>query len=319
MSEDYDYRLEDPSAERIDSIAATKILVAKTGVSEAEAESIFNKEKIEVFKGIFKRPKEADVVIKGIKKSFEPYLIIGGEYELRYLTEQTYDLDLNDDAVSVFILGEELIVPEETEEVETEVEIKGKKKGGFFDGLFSRGGKQAPKAKAELQIKGIENVHIKKEIIETKNYKGVSINPDSLSDVEFTEVTEAFFQTDATMVSQNYYDIETLTANIILEYTEKPENVQRVLYEKITITDKKIVFYPVFWAEMVYKGSKEKNVRLDAVTRKIEEEKGTRFAPPPSFGGVVAQTQVMAGHCPECQKPIEDDDTFCENCGVKLS
>ncbi|HUT79924.1 MAG TPA: zinc ribbon domain-containing protein [Candidatus Bathyarchaeia archaeon] len=316
-TEEYDYRLDAPNAERIDEIAPTKILVAKTDVSETEAEAIFNREKLEIFKGLFKRPKDTEVVINSIKKSFEPYMILGGIYDLRYLTERTYDLDLDDNTVSVFVLGEELIVPEPTEE-EVEVEIKGKKKGGFFDGLFSKS-KQKPTSKAEIQITGIEHVNIKKDIIEARNYKGISINPDSLEEAELLEVTDEFIQNEATVLPKEYSDIETLTNEIITEYTEKPEGVQRILFEKFVLIDKKIIFYPVFWAEMVYKDDKVKNVRLDCVTRKVMEEKGTRFAPPPS-SSVQTQTEVevIEGKCPECQNPVEADDVFCETCGVKL-
>ncbi|MBN1328861.1 MAG: zinc ribbon domain-containing protein [Candidatus Heimdallarchaeota archaeon] len=316
-TEDYDYRLDGSNAERIDEIAPTKILVAKTDVSETEAEAIFNREKLEVFKGLFKRPKDNEVVVTSVKKSFEPYMILGGEYELRYLTERTYDLDLDDNTVSVFVLGEELIVPEQIEE-EVEVEIKGKKKGGFFDGLFSKSNKE-PLSKAELQITGIEHVHIKKDIVEARNYKGTSINPESLDEAELLEVSDEFLLTEASILPKDYFDIDTLTNEIINEYTEKPEGVQRILFEKLILADKKIIFYPVFWAVMIYKDSKEKNVRLDCITHKVMEEKGTRFAPPPSSSGQIqTKVEVAEGKCPECQNPIEADDVFCETCGVKL-
>ncbi len=318
-TEDYDYRLDGPNAERIDEIVPTKILVAKTDVSDTEAEAIFNREKLEIFKGLFKRPKDTEVVVSSIKKSFEPYMILGGVYELRYLTERSYDLDLDDNAVSVFILGEELIVPEPTEE-EVEVEIKGKKKGGFFSNLFSDSKKKST-SKPELQITGIEHVYIKKDIVEARNYKGISINPDSLDEAEILEVSDDFIQKEVTDLPKDYFDIDALTNEIITEYTEKPEGVQRILFEKLVLTDKKIIFYPVYWAEMIYKDSKEKNVRLDCVTRKVMEEKGTRYAPPPTATAQpqsAAEVEVEEGKCPECQNPIEADDMFCESCGVKL-
>ncbi|NHJ87183.1 MAG: hypothetical protein FK734_17095 [Asgard group archaeon] len=316
MTEDYDYRLEDPSADRIDEIVDTKIFVAQAAMTEAEAKELFEKEKIEIFKGFFKRPKEEEIEIKSIKRSFEPYLIIGGEYEIRYLTEQTYDIDLNDDAVSVFILGEEIMVPRKEETEEIEVEIK-KKKSGFFDNLFSSG-KKEPKTKPELQLKGIEHVYTKKEIKEAQNYKGKSINPEKLFDTPLTEVSQSFFQNEGAVIPKEYIDMDSFVTNIIDTYAERPEIAQRVLFEKLKIIDKKILFYPLFWAEMIYKGSKTKNVRLDVASKSIEEEKGTIYAPPPDVKPTATESQIEAGHCPECCSPIEADDVYCEKCGVKL-
>ena len=84
MSEEYDYRLDAPSADRVDEITGTKVLVAKSVVTEEEAQTIFEKEKVDVFKGFFRRPKDTEIVIKQIMKSYEPYMLIGGKYHLRY-------------------------------------------------------------------------------------------------------------------------------------------------------------------------------------------------------------------------------------------
>ncbi|NHJ39087.1 MAG: zinc ribbon domain-containing protein [Asgard group archaeon] len=322
MSEEefeYDYQLDAPSAARIDEIPNVKIIVAKSVISDLEAENIFNKEKTDVFKGFFRRPKDEEIKIKNIVKSYEPYLVLGGQYELRYLTERTYDIDLIDDAVSVFILGEEIIVPE-VEETETEVEIKAKKKSGFFDNLRSKFDKKETKSVAEIQLTGIEHIHITKEITEASNYKGLSINPDSLQEAEFSEVNEQFLETEASMIPKDYLKIDKFTTDKIEEYSQKPENVQRVLFEKVTITDKKIILYPVYWAEMIYKDDKEKSIRLDAISRKIEAPKGTRYPPAPFKSTEEEETEENSTNkCPECHHPIEADDKFCENCGVRLT
>jgi hypothetical protein len=296
MSEEYDYRLNAPSAERVDEITDTKILVAKSVVSEEESKTIFEKEKVEAFKGFFRRPKENEIVIKQIVKSYEPYMLIGGKYHLRYLTERTYDVDLIDDAVSVFILGEEIIVPEEVEEEETEVDIKGKKRKGFFDGLFKSGKSKKSVSKPEIQITGIEHVLIEANMLEGN---------------------EQFLRTNNIEIPKEYIDIEKFSKEIIDEYTQKPDTVQRVISEKLTITDRKILYYPVFWAKMIYKDSKEKFIRLDAVTRKVEAPKGTRYAPPPDSKETIS-TEISTGSCPECGTEIESDDVYCETCGVKL-
>ncbi|NHJ33628.1 MAG: zinc ribbon domain-containing protein [Asgard group archaeon] len=317
MSEEYDYRLDAPSAERIDEITETRVLVAKSVVTEDEAKTIFDKEKVEVFKGFFRRPKEIEITIKQISKSYEPYMLIGGKYHLRYLTQRTYDIDLIDDAVSVFILGEEIIVPEEDVEEETEVDIKGKKRKGFFDGLFKSGKSKKTTSKPEIQLTGIEHVLIEKDIMEARNYKGSSINPDVLPDATMLEGNEQFLRTNNIVVPNDYVDIEKFNAELIEEFTQKPEAVQRVISEKLTITDKKILYYPVFWAKMIYKDSKEKYVRLDGITRKVEVPKGTRYAPPPDSKETIS-AESGTGACPECGSDIESDDVYCETCGVKL-
>ncbi len=321
MSEDYDYRLEDPSVERIDEFVDTKILLAKSNVSDAEADTLFNKEKADVFKGIFKRPKSNEVVIKKITKGLEPYLVIGGRYEIRYLTERTYDVDLLDDAVSVFILGEELTV-EKSEEEETEVEIKSEKKKGFFDGLFSSG-KKKPASKPELQIKGIEHIFSESEIMEARNYAGISINPENLEEADFTDMGLPFLKGEGSVVPKEYIDMDKFIAELIEEFATRPEHAQRVLFEKLALTDKKIYFYPVYWAEMIYKDKDTKNVRLDAVTKKIVAPKGKRFAPPMdgSFSHIEESSIVDDGTktCPGCGVEIDDEITFCPDCGVKVT
>ncbi|MBK5114211.1 MAG: zinc ribbon domain-containing protein [Candidatus Heimdallarchaeota archaeon] len=319
MSEEYDYRLDAPSADRIDEITETRVLVAKSVVTEEEAKTIFEKEKVEVFKGFFRRPKEIEIDIKQIVKSYEPYMLIGGKYHLRYLTQRTYDIDLIDDAISVFILGEEIIVPEEeeVEEEETEVDIKGKKRKGLFDGLFKSDKSKKTVSKPEIQLTGIEHVLIEKDIMEARNYKGSSINPDVLPDTNMLEGNEQFLRTNNIDVPKDYVDIEKFTKELIEEFTQKPDTIQRVISEKLTITDKKVLYYPVFWAKMIYKDSKEKYVRLDAITRKVEAPKGTRYAPPPDSKEAIA-AESSSGVCPECGEDIESDDVYCENCGVKL-
>lgn len=321
MSEEYDYRLEDPSVERIDDFVETKVLLAQSKVSDAEADSLFSKEKIDVFKGIFKRPKDNEVVIKKISKGLEPYLVVGGRYEIRYLTERTYDIDLLDDAVSVFLLGEELTVEKKPEE-ETEVEIKTEKKKGFFDGLFSSG-KKKPVSKPELQIKGIEHVFVEKEIMEARNYAGISINPDNLEEADFTDVGQAFFDGDGSMVPKDYIDMDKLIETLIEEYATRPEHAQRVLFEKLALTDKKIILYPVYWAEMVYKEKDTKNVRLDAITKKVEAQKGKRYAPPMDGASWASDdaSEVVddSNTCPGCGKEVDDEITFCPDCGAKVN
>ncbi len=320
MTDEYDYRLDGPNAERIEEIPETKYFVAESSISQTDAEQLFTKEKAAIFKGFFKRPKPEEVVVKEIKKSFEPYVIIGGEYELRYLTERTYDIDLLDDTISVFILGEELIVPEKPSEEETEVEIKTPKKKGFFNGLFSKGEAAIKKGKPEIQLKGIEHVHVVKKIMEARNYKGQEVNPESLPSADLKPITKQFLTTEAKMVPSKYYDIDKLLAEVIKEYTTKPESVQRVLFEKLIITDKKILFFPVYWAEMIYKGKETKHVRLDCITKKIKAQKGSRYAPPPA---IEATTQEVApapsaDRCPGCGEVVSPDDKFCNNCGLKL-
>jgi hypothetical protein len=321
MSEefDYDYRLEDPSVERIDEIAKKRILIAKSSMTINAAEAIFEREKIDVFKGIFKRPKENEVAIKSIKRSFEPYLVIGGSYEIRYLTERTYDIDLIDEAESVFILGEEIEVKKEEEE-ETEVEIETEKKKKLFDGLFDKRKKRKQISKPEIQLTGIEHIHIEKEITEARNYRGKSINPESLPEAEFQQ-DDNFLEKEGIVVPKEYIDIKAFQKEIMEEYTQRPEIAQRVLFEKFIITDKKIIFYPVFWAEMVYKGNKRKNVRLDAISKKLITKTGVRYAPPPDLEFIVdeATPRKVVGVCPECGDDLEDDDTFCSHCGVKLA
>lgn len=323
MSEEYDYRLDVESAERTDEIPETKILLAQSNLTENEAKKLFEKEKTEIFKGIFRRPKESDVEIKSIKKSFDPYLILGGKYEIRYLTERQYDVNLLDDTVSVFILGEELLVKKEQEkEAETEVEIKTEKKKGLFDGLFDSFGKKKVVEKPELQLDGIEHVYIDNEIMEARNYNGLSINPDSLADAEFTEVGKDFLKNEAAFIPTDYIDMESFVSEIIEEYAVRPEHAKRVIYEKLAITDKKIIFYPVYWAEMVYKESKTKQVRIDAVTKKIHTPKGTRYAPPPD-GAITDDNEDEKGEddsliCPGCGEKVSPEDTFCPDCGVKL-
>ncbi|MHA1483621.1 MAG: DUF7575 domain-containing protein [Candidatus Heimdallarchaeaceae archaeon] len=112
-------------------------------------------------------------------------------------------------------------------------------------------------------------------------------------------------------------------AELIEEFATRPEHAQRVLFEKLALTDKKIYFYPVYWAEMVYKEKDTKNVRLDAVTKKIEAPKGKRFAPPMdgSFSHTEESTIADDGTktCPGCGAEIDDEITFCPDCGVKVT
>ena len=321
MNEEYDYHLEGPSVDRTDDFVEVKTFVAKSLVTEDEVKSLFEKEKVEIFKGFFRRPKPEEIVVEEISKSYEPYMLIGGRYELRYLTQRTYDIDLLDDAVSVFILGEELIVPE-PEEDEAEVEIKAEKKKGFFDGLFGSFGKKKPVAIPEIQIEGIEHVLIEKDITEALNYQGNSINPEILPDTELIEANEQFLQTNNVNVPSKYVDIEKFTQNVIEEYAQKPENVQRTLFEKLTLTDRKILYYPIYWAKMVYKDSKRKNVRLDGISKKIEVPKGTRYAPPTFADAGIEEDEEEVTQdtntCPGCGAQIDDEITFCPECGVKI-
>ena len=322
MSEeiDYDYRLEDPSVDRIDEIVKKRILVAKSSMSINAAEAIFEREKLDVFKGIFKRPKENEVAIKSIKRSFEPYIVIGGSYEIRYLTERTYDIDLIDEAESVFILGEEIEVNREEEGEETEVEIETEKKKKLFDGLFDKRKNKKQKSKPEIQLTGIEHIHIDLDIMEARSYNGKSINPDSLPEAEFLQ-DDNFLAKEGIVVPKEYIDIEAFQTEIMEEYTQRPEIAQRVLFEKFIITDKKIIFYPVFWAEMVYKENKRKNVRLDAISKKLIAKTGTRYAPSPDLEFILDEDtpRKVVGVCPECGDDLENDDTFCSHCGVKLA
>jgi len=322
MSEehDYDYRIEDPSVDRIDEIAKSQMLIAKSSMTINAAEAIFEREKVDVFKGIFKRPKESEVAIRSIKRSFEPYIVIGGTYEIRYLTERTYDVDLIDEAESVFILGEEIEVKKDEEGEETEVEIDTEKKKKLFDGFFEKRKRRKQKSKPEIQLIGIEHIHIEKEIMEARNYNGKSINPDSLPEAEFM-MDEKFLEKEGIVVPKEYTDIEAFQVEILEEYTQRPEIAQRVLFEKLVITDKKVIFYPVFWAEMVYKENKRKNVRLDAISKKMITKTGTRYAPPPDLEYILddAPTRKTVGACPECGDDLENDDTFCSHCGVKLT
>ena len=76
MSEEkheYDYRLEDPSVDRIDEIADTKMLIAKSEMSINAAEAIFEREKVDIFKGIFKLLSGSYLVFKNGRADIAAY------------------------------------------------------------------------------------------------------------------------------------------------------------------------------------------------------------------------------------------------------
>ncbi|MEA2069864.1 MAG: zinc ribbon domain-containing protein [Asgard group archaeon] len=333
MKEAYDYRLDVPSVEREDKIAEIKILLASTDLTPAVVLDLFEKNKTDVFKGIFRRPNRKDVVIKKIVKSYEPYLLVGGHYELRYLSKGVYDIDLHNDAVSVFILGEEIIVPDNTEEEPEETEEEtSEKEAGLFDGLFSSFKKKKAKSKPEIQLEGIEHVHIEKDFTEVRNYAGKSIDIDNLEMVDFTEKSENFLQNEGLVVPKKYLGIEKLVDNVIDDYANVPESATRVITEKLTITDKKILFYPVFWAKMTYKGSEEKDVRLDALTKNVAVPKGKNYAPPPTTyeRNIIytnskntpkdsnKSTNSTQEFCEKCGVPIVKGSKYCRNCGAEI-
>ncbi|MBD3191702.1 MAG: zinc-ribbon domain-containing protein [Candidatus Heimdallarchaeota archaeon] len=348
---EYDYYIAGEDASKEEEIGEIKLLVAEEKLSEAEINSLFQEKKTDIFKGIFTRPKDEEVVIENITKSFEPFMIIGGAYELRYLTENTYDIPLLDETESVMILGQEIIVEEENEEEEEENEEEGEEKEeeeekmGFFESLFSSGQQTKSAKKTEIQLKGIEHVHIQRNIREARNYQNRYVDPDSLAKADFQEVGEAFLKNQAKMVSEDQINMTAFTAEIIEEYSQKPENVQRVLYERLELQDRKIILYPVYWAELVYKGSKRKKVRLEPITEEVEERKGTRFAPLPEISVSIASSSTTIPeqipsegsevpevaeptpphsstqskkYCPNCGTILEREAVFCSNCGVKV-
>ncbi|MHA1743852.1 MAG: zinc ribbon domain-containing protein, partial [Candidatus Heimdallarchaeota archaeon] len=72
--------------------------------------------------------------------------------------------------------------------------------------------------------------------------------------------------------------------------------------------------------EMIYKGKETKHVRLDCITKKIEAQKGSRYAPPPAIEATTqeAAPTPSADRCPGCGEVVSPDDKFCNNCGLKL-
>jgi hypothetical protein len=345
-----DYDISRVSVSREDEFKPILYLLAQNPISDKEAIEKFESVKTEIFKGLFRRPKPEEVELDAIYRSFEPYLVVGGRYQLRYLTEREYTLSLLDNTESIYLLEKEIIVPDEEEqEEEEEDEEQEEEKKGFFENLFSMGKSSRPAKKTELDLTGVEHVNIAKEIFEACNYQQKRLNPESLEQVDFVEIEPDFLESKGGHIPSEYYDMEQFTQELVEEYTTHPDNVQRVLFEKLMLTDRKVLFYPIYWCKMIYKGSKHEFVRYDPFTDKTETSTKNKYAPVPTDAAAIipfssslseqmelttdeGTTQVNSSvqsqnkdvnekkdkFCPVCGSVITDDAVFCPSCGKKI-
>ncbi len=215
------------------SIADIKTIVLKPRLDEGDIQLIGEKIKSRLFCKFGFGPKPRDIRLLGSERYFEPCLIIGGKYTIDYCKKHAFEVNVNEKTSKVFVAGQEF-----TSEPSD------------------------PKATNKIiSITGEEYVHHERETYFVLDRMKREISPEKIPVAPFDiqkENSEHKFHFKSIAIPVEA-QIEFLKTKI----AKRPADVAEIIKETFDITDRTIVYYPIY--QLTFENRKNKSDRTLAI------------------------------------------------------
>jgi hypothetical protein len=222
------------------SIADTKMIVLKPRLDEGDIQLIGEKTKSRLFSKFGFKPKPKDIRLLGSERYYEPCLIIGGKYTIDYCKKHAFEVNVNEKTTKVFVAGQEFT-------------------------------SEHPDPKATnkiISITGEEYVHHERQTYFVLDRMKREISPEKIPVAPFDiqkENSEHKFHFKSITIPVEA-QIEFLKTKI----AKRPADVAEIIKETFDITDRTIVYYPIY--QLTFENRKNKSDRtlsINGITGEI--------------------------------------------------
>ncbi len=222
------------------SIADTKTIVLKPRLDEGDIQLIGEKIKSRLFSKFGFRPKPKDIRLLGSERYYEPFLIIGGKYIIDYCKKHAFEVNVNEKTDKVFVAGQEFMSKHSD-----------------------------PKATSKIiNITGEEYVHHERHAFFILDRLKREIAPERLPLAPF-EFQKENSENEFHFKSINISD-ESQIGFLKSKISKRPNDVAEIIKETFDITDRTIVYYPIY--QLIFENRKSKTditLTVNGVTGEI--------------------------------------------------
>jgi len=234
-----------------EKIAKIKRIVYRTLVDESTVKLLGEREKSKLFSKMgFLKPKNEDIQLESLEKSYDPFFIVNGAYSVDYYRKHVYKLDVGEDVSELVIFGQ-VLKPKAAssskfrgkgKEVELEVEQRITKRNSAYIVLDRKG--------REVEVEKFPTAPAED-------------NPKKA----LAEVGEKVWESDVSPGEA----VEIVRSKVV----NRPEDLGRIANELFEVSECNIVYVPIYQA--MYKNIntwEEKTLLVNAVTSKLIEKAG---------------------------------------------
>ena len=222
------------------SIADTKTIVLKPRLDEGDIQLIGEKIKSRLFCKFGFKPKNRDIRLLGSERYFEPFLIIGGKYTIEYCKKHAFEVNVNEKTSKVFVAGQE----------------------------FTSEPSDPKAANKIISITGEEHIHHERQTYFVLDRMKREISPEKIPIAPFDVQKENYehkFHFKSIIIPDKA-QIEFLKTKI----AKRPADVAEIIKETFDITDRTIVYYPIY--QLTFENRKNKSDRtlsINGITGEI--------------------------------------------------
>jgi hypothetical protein len=224
------------------SMVEVKTIVLKPRLDKGDIELIGEKIKPRLFSRFGFKPRPENVRLICSELYFEPYLLIGGKYVLDYCKKHVFEINVNERINTVFVGGQEF-----------------------------RSENSDPKMKNKIiKMSGEEHAHHERKTYFILDRMKREISPEKLPiapfDIQKKNSSPSYFKR---IHIPDEIQIDFLKRKI----TERPSDVAEIIRETFDITDRTIVYYPIY--QLTFENRKNKtdaSVTINGISGEISVE-----------------------------------------------
>ncbi|MCX8153326.1 MAG: hypothetical protein N3E52_02715 [Candidatus Bathyarchaeota archaeon] len=197
-------------------IADTREIILKPRLDPNKVKLQGEKIKISFFDNRrFSKPKSEDIILTSFNRYYEPYIVITGKYSVDYCKKHNFSLKVEDKIQEIFIDGKKLI-PEQV----------------------------APGA-AVVKIVGEEHAHYENETYVVLDRTLREIPPEKLILAPFESALDDHLKVEYDLRKPKF-SLEEEIARLRSHVAKRPCNDAEIIREKFEVTDRMIVYYPIY-------------------------------------------------------------------------
>jgi hypothetical protein len=232
-----------------EEIANLRIIVYKSHIDQKEIRKIAEQNKKKLFrKLIFMKPKADDIQTISIDKYFEPYIVVGGEYNIEYSKNWMRNIQVDDTMQELSIYSGKIKPKSLKDHLKTPCKI--------------------------LKLSGEGRYRINKKAHLTFNSKWVEVGLDRLPFLPFEEQPERILNTLEQEfkkdITETRKEIELLKSKIV----NRPKEILVIHSELFKVTERALIYKPMYKVTFLnIKSKKRISIEIDAITGKTQIEK----------------------------------------------
>jgi len=218
-----------------EKVVERRIIVYKSRFDSTVIKSTAEKMKGELFSGVFRKPKPEEIRVVSIDKYYKPYIVVDGKYTIDYYKKCIYTIEVEETMREIVIL-DKTFKPETLGESRKAIKLEG-------EGLFSY------EDTAYIVLDG----------------EGREVDPEQLSYAPSEENPEEVLKKFGEVKVPPQKDVDILRSRIL----KRPQDVDRVHEELFAVTERAVIYVPVFKVTFQNIKTGEKvAAKIDAVTGK---------------------------------------------------